>query len=71
MFPFRSRWKYQTLIWSRSEGRWQWESRPFDQYCKDELLNEFGEKGWEVVSVAPYTKDGEVVGHEYLLKRRV
>ena len=70
IFPLRKNWKYQTLIWSRIDGRWQWEGRPFDQYSKDELLNEFGQQGWEVIAVTPHAAKGDVTGHEYVLKRR-
>ena len=62
------KWEYTTLtLISKATREPEWADAPEDNRSASERLNELGEEGWELVSVAQHT--GDQARTVYWLKR--
>jgi hypothetical protein len=65
------KWEYMTLSLLPDEKNVpQWTDAPEDNRTASERLNELGEEGWELVSVAQHV-EGKTYRTVYWLKRSV
>lgn len=66
------KWEYMTLSLLPDEKQVpQWTDAPEDNRSASERLNELGEEGWELVSVAQHVEGGDKRRTVYWLKRPV
>jgi hypothetical protein len=70
-----TKWEYLILTRYIKKGRWRWDDEK-DQRSSQEVLNEKGKDGWELVSVIPIASgvgdfSGTTTGTEYFLKREI
>ena len=68
----KTKWEYMTLSLLPDEKQVpQWTDAPEDSRSASERLNELGEDGWELVSVAQHIEVGDKRSTVYWLKRSV
>lgn len=65
------KWEYKVLIrtYNSRTKRFEWGDNSFKGKSGQDVLNELGQQGWELISTPVYRESGEEENIQYMFKR--